>query len=243
MAYPGGKGRIFRRIISMMPPHHTYIESHLGSGAVLRHKRPAVSSFGIDADPAVVARWRAGNGPPCTIVQGDAAEFLAAYPWSGDELVYADPPYLPETRRRERVYKHDYTASDHAALLRILHGLPCAVMLSGYPSATYDRMLRGWRAERIASPTQAGCRTEVLWMNFPPPRMLHDHAHLGADFRDREQIRRRRDRLVRRIGLLDADERHALLAEIVRREGPAIAALLGRDELVPPLAASDAHGA
>ena len=77
MAYPGGKGRVFQRIISMMPLHRTYIETHLGQGTVLRRKRHAEVSFGIDKDPAVVARWRTTDLPGCTIVQGDAVDFVS----------------------------------------------------------------------------------------------------------------------------------------------------------------------
>ncbi len=50
MSYPGGKGKCYQRLINLMPPHETYIESHLGGGAVLRNKRPAKANIGIDAD-------------------------------------------------------------------------------------------------------------------------------------------------------------------------------------------------
>ncbi|MBS0352463.1 MAG: DNA adenine methylase, partial [Proteobacteria bacterium] len=49
MSYPGGKGKCYQRLINLMPPHETYIETHLGSGAVLRNKRPAKTTIGIDA--------------------------------------------------------------------------------------------------------------------------------------------------------------------------------------------------
>ena len=50
MTYPGGKNGagIYERIINHMPPHETYIEDLLGSGAVLRNKRPAKRNVGID---------------------------------------------------------------------------------------------------------------------------------------------------------------------------------------------------
>ena len=43
MTYPGGKNGAgeYQRIINHMPPHKTYIEAFLGSGAVMRHKRLA----------------------------------------------------------------------------------------------------------------------------------------------------------------------------------------------------------
>ena len=38
----------------MMPPHDTYIETHLGGGAIMRRKPPALRNIGIDRDAALV---------------------------------------------------------------------------------------------------------------------------------------------------------------------------------------------
>ena len=62
--YPGGKGGagVYQTIINMIPPHDTYIETHLGSGAIMRYKKPAFRNFGIDIDPAVIESWQpSGN--------------------------------------------------------------------------------------------------------------------------------------------------------------------------------------
>ena len=57
MRYPGGKGKTYQHIINLMPSHDVYIETHLGSGAVMRHKKPAKKNIGIDADASVLASW------------------------------------------------------------------------------------------------------------------------------------------------------------------------------------------
>ena len=41
-------------IIAMMPPHDTYIETHLGGGAIMQRKPPALRNIAIDLDPG---RW------------------------------------------------------------------------------------------------------------------------------------------------------------------------------------------
>lgn len=41
---------VFQRIICEMPPHSVYIEAFLGSGAILRRKRPAAKSFAFELD-------------------------------------------------------------------------------------------------------------------------------------------------------------------------------------------------
>ncbi|MDG2516182.1 hypothetical protein P7B04_26330 [Sphingobium yanoikuyae] len=42
----------YQAVIANMPPHDTYIETHLGSGIVLRRKPPAARSIGLEIDPA-----------------------------------------------------------------------------------------------------------------------------------------------------------------------------------------------
>src|SRR6185295_8830568 len=131
MRYPGGKFRLYQHVINLMPPHRVYIETHLGGGAVMRHKRPAPHSIGIDVDEQVIAMWPQQECSAVSLRCERAEDFLAAYPFQGDELVYADPPYHPETRRQAKVYRHDYSVADHARLLDLLKTLPCKVVLSG----------------------------------------------------------------------------------------------------------------
>jgi DNA adenine methylase len=56
MRYAGGKNGngVYQRIISMMPPHDTYIEAFLGSGAILRRKLPAAKSFAYELDQKTI---------------------------------------------------------------------------------------------------------------------------------------------------------------------------------------------
>jgi DNA adenine methylase len=88
-------------------------------------------------------------------------------------LHYVDPPYLPETRARGnrydlawRMYRHELSRDDHAALLAFLADLEGMVMLSGYPDPMYDELLCGWRrVECEAYADGARKRVEVLWLN------------------------------------------------------------------------------
>lgn len=211
MRYPGGKGKCYQRLINLMPPHQTYIESHLGGGAVMRNKKAAQRSIGLDLDAKVIGRWRAELPGICELEETDAIEFLKAFDFSGDELVYVDPPYMPETRRRAKVYRCDYSYTDHIRLLRLLKVLPCNVMLSGYDCDLYKAELDGWKTVRFQAKTHIGMREEVVWMNFEPPARLHDSRYLGETFRDRQTIQRRQARLRNRIESMDAAERHDLL--------------------------------
>ena len=219
MRYPGGKGKCYQRLINLMPAHSTYIESHLGGGAVLRHKRPAAVNIGIDLAATVIERWRRDFPDLCTLVRADAASFLAGHAYVGEELVYADPPYLPETRRRQKVYRHDCNARQHRDLLDVLTGLPCNVMVSGYESALYDDALQRWRKVMFDAKTHVEVRRECVWMNFDPPARLHDASHLGETFRDRQTIRRRHARMLDKFARMEACERHQLLELLNAQHG------------------------
>lgn len=218
MRYPGGKGKCFHQLINLMPPHTTYIEAYLGGGSVMRNKKPAFRSIGIDIDPAVVAAWR-GTFEGIELVEADAVSYLEAFEFTGSELVYLDPPYLPSTRRKERVYRHDYTDEQHERLLKMASSLPCMVMISGYPSKMYDLHLKGWNRVDFKANSQIGLRDECVWYNFEPPCVLHDVSHLGATFRERQTIKRRRQRLYDRIEEMDPVERHELMVWMKEKFG------------------------
>ena len=57
MNFSGGKGGTYQKYINLMPPHEVYIESHLGGGAILRYKRKAKRSIGIEIDLEVIKKW------------------------------------------------------------------------------------------------------------------------------------------------------------------------------------------
>lgn len=87
-------------------------------------------------------------------------------------LIYADPPYLLNTRGGKQ-YRHEMNEQDHVQLLDALKQHKGAVILSGYPSDLYDRELTAWsRIERKSYNQNADQRTEVLWCNFEVPSLF-----------------------------------------------------------------------
>lgn len=211
MRYPGGKGKTYQHIINLMPVHRVYIETHLGGGAVMRHKLAAEKNIGIDADARAVAAWATDPLGHVEVLCQRAEDFLASYCFQGDELVYVDPPYHPATRRQERVYRLDYAEEDHERLATLLRGLPCMVILSGYANPVYERVLSDWQTKTFEAKTHVDVRIETLWFNFESPKQLHDSRYVGDDFRERQTIRRRMDRLQERIMRMNAIERAAFM--------------------------------
>ena len=202
-------------IVSLMPPHDLYLESHLGGGALMKRKPPAERSIGIDRDARALEAFACDY--PVELVHGCAHDFLAAFPFRGPELVYSDPPYLHATRRSRRRYRFDYAEADHIALLDLLKALPCQVMVSGHPSALYDERLAGWRRLALQVMTQGIVRTEVVWFNFAPDR-VHWASCAGRNFTDRQRIKRKAANWGRRYAAMPAGERLAVLAAMMAVE-------------------------
>jgi len=211
MRFSGGKGKSYPHLLNLMPAHETYIESHLGGGAVMRHKRAARHQIGIDIDPAVIAKWKNMSTAPCEVVCADAVQYLDGIKVDAQTLIYADPPYVRATRKRSRVYRFDYTDGDHQQLIECLRSKSCMVMLSGYDNELYRRLLRDWHRTLFRAKTHTGVREESVWFNFDVPTQLHDSSHFGHNFREREIVKRRRVRLQSRIESLSPIEQHSLL--------------------------------
>jgi hypothetical protein len=84
-AYLGSKATsgLCQPIIALMPPHDTYIESHLGGGAIMKRKPPAQQNIGVDLDACALARFDCDY--PVERVHGCAHRFLAEYDYRGRE--------------------------------------------------------------------------------------------------------------------------------------------------------------
>jgi DNA adenine methylase len=119
----------------------------------------------------------------------DAADLVTRLA-TDDTVVYADPPYLAETRRgrdrhRPGDYRHDMgLPEDHERLAEVLTTTPAKVILSGYPSPLYEDLYAGWH--RIEVPVRVhssnsvtaerGQRIEVLWLNYEPTARAADNT-------------------------------------------------------------------
>ena len=216
-AYFGSKATsgLCQAIIALMPPHDTYIESHLGGGAIMKRKPPALRNIGIDRNERALEKFQCDY--PVELVHGCAHRFLAEFAYQGRELVYCDPPYLHSTRSSDRRYRFDYEESDHLELLGLLKTLPCPVILSGYPSGLYDEQLSGWGSVELQVMNQAGVRTEKLWFNFRPDR-VHWARYAGRNHTHRQTIKRRADSWARRYARMPPAERLAVLSGLLAVE-------------------------
>lgn len=91
-----------------------------------------------------------------------------------DCLIYADPPYVHETRSSGKrkggelycAYPCEMSDADHEELLDALRASSAMIVLSGYPNSLYDNALSNWRRVTIDTYADgARPRTEALWLN------------------------------------------------------------------------------
>lgn len=230
MTYPGGKGGVYQKIINLIPPHKTYIETHLGGGSIFRNKRPAEINIGVDIDNEVIKSLYRDPPTHKTVmidrlylsgyyegyIKDDAVSFLKRYNFDDPEhtFVYCDPPYLHSTRKDKKIYKYEYTDSQHEELLKTIKALRCMVMISGYYSEMYMDGLSGWNHKSFQAMTRHGLATEYVWMNYPEPVELHDYSFIGKDFRERERIRKKVNRWVGKLRNMPVLERQAIITAV-----------------------------
>lgn len=222
LSYLGSKAAsgVWQKIIAEMPPHETYIETHLGGGAIMLRKPAALRSIGIDIDSDALQQFDRSlimRRPDLELYCTDAVGFLSTFDYdsAGHTLVYCDPPYLMETRTSRARYRHEYTVEDHIQLLACLKSLPenVSVILSGYRSELYNHMLPGWRTREFQAMTRGGVRTEKIWMNYPEGR-AYSHTFAGKDYNDRYRIKRKAQRWKEKFAALPPAERLAIMVAL-----------------------------
>lgn len=105
------------------------------------------------------------------ILNKNAFEIIKAFN-EEKTLCYVDPPYLPDTRVSKECYEFELTTEDHIELSHQLNSFKGKVILSGYQSALYKRLYKGWKCIKKTVPNNASQakikpkKNECIWMNY-----------------------------------------------------------------------------
>ena len=91
-------------------------------------------------------------------------------------LFYCDPPYVHETRRDSKAYKHEMTDEEHRRLAKVLGSCRGMIAVSNYQCALMDELYPGKKWKKTIMPEMTnhatkGKRTEVLWTNYEPKKV------------------------------------------------------------------------
>jgi DNA adenine methylase len=92
-------------------------------------------------------------------------------------LVYADPPYYPDTREENGLYRLEMTREQHRELAEILNSVKGMAALSGYRCPEYDEWYSTWERHDLSVVCHLSSvggekyrgdrpgRVESLWLN------------------------------------------------------------------------------
>lgn len=222
-SYLGAKNGsgVYQAIINLIPPHETYIEAFLGTGAIMRRKAPAQTNIGIEINLCVIDKFNhaaAQLNLSMNIINANAIEWLKAFTPSGKTVIYLDPPYVHSTRTSNARYKNELTDADHAELLATIKQLTNTpdtyIIISGYRNPLYELELHSWFSKDFQAMTRGGVRTETVWCNFLPGEQ-HYHTFAGKDFTDRQRIKRKAARWAKNFEALPVAERQAVMAALL----------------------------
>ena len=97
----------------------------------------------------------------------DALDVIRDYGTEPTVCIYADPPYLGETR--SGTYRLEMkSAEQHETFAEACHAAKAAVVVSGYDSDLYTNLFAGWHRTDLKAPAAlsgATNRVETLWSN------------------------------------------------------------------------------
>nr|DAU79053.1 MAG TPA: DNA adenine methylase [Caudoviricetes sp.] len=122
-----------------------------------------------DTIDAAAKRLRGDTTHLVQIESMDALRLIERYN-NFDVLMYLDPPYVLDSRRSGKLYRHEMSDDDHRRLLELICRSKARIVLSGYRCELYDKALCEWHKDTIESQTTSTEKaTETLWQNFEPP--------------------------------------------------------------------------
>lgn len=220
--YYGGKGSngTFQTIINLIPPCKLLVIPFLGNCAILRNIKLPPDVIAIDKDASVIKLWKSkSNLSGVNFINGDGVLFLKSLLVlidKPDTVIYCDPPYLISTRKSIReVYKFEMYLEDHQDLLSSLIQLRSRVLISAIQNDIYDSILVGWNKIKFLNKTRHGMQEETVYFNFENTgQQLQDYRYIGNNFRQREIIKRKFNRWMKKINSLPPLQKNAFLDKI-----------------------------
>tara|TARA_R110002051_G_scaffold257868_1_gene316872 strand:- start:9711 stop:10421 length:711 start_codon:yes stop_codon:yes gene_type:complete len=215
--YFGGKGGsgTYQQIINIIPPHKHLLIPFAGNCGVTRNIKPCQRTYVNDLDAVVVDAWlnsEAVKQGCISVNKKDAFEFIEIVFHSFnsyDSVNYWDPPYPKDTRKSNHKYKYELSDQQHLNLLDLAKkNKQHKILISTYDNLMYQHELKGWNNIQFTSQTRKGVAVETVYFNYDMPTELHDYSYLGNDYKEREQYKLKRSRLIDKFNRMTPLERN-----------------------------------
>ncbi|MES2394987.1 MAG: DNA adenine methylase [Bacteroidota bacterium] len=220
--YTGNKNipGVYQKIINEIPDCNTFIELFAGSAAISKILKTdnTTSIYLNDINECVL------NRNVCTVLNAEIfnlnyEDFLTHYNTlirsSRSTTIFADPPYMHETRpSQKKLYVNEMSNDDHIQLLSTLLQQIHNVIIIHPKNKLYDQMLTGWRIKEIKIRYNKKTSIENLYMNFPDPKELLDYSYIGSNCWERQRIKRQQVNIYNKIAILPGVQRNAILKKL-----------------------------
>ena len=72
----------------------------------------------------------------------------------------------------------------------------------------YQHELKDWNKIHFTSQTRKGVAVETVYFNYNMPTELHDYSYIGSDYKEREQYKLKRSRLIDKFNRMTQLERN-----------------------------------
>lgn len=205
-------------IINHIPAHTVYYEPFCGSAAIASMLPARVHKVLNDCDAGVIDKINCGflNGS-FTAICGTAVQLIESILPTADTdtFVYMDPPYIIESRKwKKRIYKFEMTVSAHEHLLALAVKAKFNCMISHYEHPVYDDLLKGWIKAKKKVRYHNSTVQECIYMNYPIPSVLQSYDKVGINCWDRQRIKRKIERLAKKLSALPDIERNAVITRV-----------------------------
>ena len=224
MNYPGNKNipGLIHKIVNQIPVCQRFCEPFAGSAAVSKFLSvlPDSKTYFIvnDLDPTAIDEFWFPSGGTITNMDGFDILGKLIFLKSGTQtFVFIDPPYHHSTRpNNTHLYKKEFSHADHVKLLETVLDLKCNCMIIHPVCDLYDHALQSWRTIQLSVRYHKKTSIEKLYMNYPEPEQLLSYVCTGKDCWDRQRIKRKGDRLIKKLMSLPAVERNYIIDRITQ---------------------------
>ena len=219
--YPGNKKieGVYQKIISLIPPCKYFVEGFAGSASISRIiKKHIPAHIVILNDIDYTTHGLLSLGAHSYICHYDIITFLRLFlsmPDLSKCIFFFDPPYLHSTRpSNTAIYNYEMSIESHSSFLSFILDFPARCILIHPTCEMYDDFLSHWNKSNLSIRYHNKTSLETIYYNFPHPTNLLIDQFTGKNFTDRQRIKRKAARIVKKISSLPPLERSYILNKI-----------------------------
>jgi len=152
----------------------------------------------------------------CQILYKDYRSLIADNNFTRDDFIFADPPYLFDNRLSKSVYySFEFSIADHLIFLKIVNSIKAKVLITHPKNNLYDKHLKGWYNLKFSYMSRAGWIEDSIYCNYIPSKTeLLNYECIGDNSTHRQQIKRKRNNIVKKINSLSFHEIMSIKREL-----------------------------